>query len=284
MLSRQRWRSCFRCGKSRLKHVFEKSDTADYVTQFVAKTIQPSGTPFTLQARKGRNKATFKSSGNGSNGNKTLEDFGLDPRAMIKVISSTPGAVLEGARVPKARSVGSGTKSGVATGKVCNSITHSLTELNTINSKTNQQVHHVMVKELNEILRKANSTPVVIDFFATWWSLQKPLHLISNPWQRSLRMLFCENRWRQESCGSEFVNVKAFPTFQFYRNNAKVDEFSSANLNRLRATVQQLSGGGSLHHLHLHHLLLLQLRILLEQSTSSRIRWRSSRWISRFRW
>ena len=109
----------FRCGKSRLKHVFEKSDTADYVTQFVAKTIQPSGAQFTLQARKGRNKATFNSSGNGGIGNKTLEDFGLDPRAMIKVISSTPGAVLEGARVPPAKSTHSATKSTISTGKVC---------------------------------------------------------------------------------------------------------------------------------------------------------------------
>lgn len=45
--------------------------------------------------------------------------------------------------------------------------------------------------------------------------------------------------------GLASFDVKAFPTFQFFRNGAKVDGFAGGNINRLRATVQQLSSGVS---------------------------------------
>ena len=128
------------------------------------------------------------------------------------------------------------------------SLNHSLTHsiVNTINSKTNQQVHHVMIKELNEILRKANSTPVVIDFFATWCGPCKAIAPHFESMAKEFKdVIFVKIDGDKNRAGLSSFNVKAFPTFQFYRNNAKVDEFSGANLNRLRATVQQLSGGGS---------------------------------------
>jgi len=214
----------FRCGKSRLKHEFEASDTADHVTQFVAKTIQPSGTTFTLQARKGSNKATFKSSGNGASGSKTLADFGLDPRAMIKVIASSPGAVLKGARVPKSIPKSSSSSSSVLTGKV----------------------HHVMIKELQEIMKKAGSTPIVVDFFATWCG---PCRAIAPHFESMAKqykdVIFVKIDGDKNRANLAMFNINGFPTFQFYRNGVKIDEFSGANINRLRGTVQQLSQSNS---------------------------------------
>ncbi|XP_070562922.1 thioredoxin-like [Ptychodera flava] len=97
-------------------------------------------------------------------------------------------------------------------------------------------------EEFDAALKAAGDKLVVVDFSAAWCG---PCKTISPKFKAMasefpnivfLKVDVDENAETAESCG-----ISCMPTFHFYKNGAKVNEFSGANADKLRELL--VSGG-----------------------------------------
>ena len=94
-------------------------------------------------------------------------------------------------------------------------------------------------EEFQKILEKAGDSLVVVDFTANWCG---PCKRIA-PYYQELSQEFTnvvflkvdvdDNPETTEEC-----QISSMPTFQFYQNKVKVDEFSGANTEQLRQVIE----------------------------------------------
>ena len=105
-------------------------------------------------------------------------------------------------------------------------------------------VHKVDTEEeFQKILEKAGDSLVVVDFTANWCG---PCKRIA-PYYQELSQEFTnvvflkvdvdDNPETTENC-----QISSMPTFQFYQNKEKVEEFSGANTEQLRQVIEVRSG------------------------------------------
>ncbi|XP_053154399.1 thioredoxin domain-containing protein 2-like isoform X2 [Hemicordylus capensis] len=95
--------------------------------------------------------------------------------------------------------------------------------------------------EFNSELASASEKLVVVDFSATWCG---PCKMIK-PFYRSLSekysdVVFLEVDVDEAQDVASHYDVKCMPTFQFFKNNEKVHEFSGANKEKLEETIKKL--------------------------------------------
>ncbi|XP_077869352.1 thioredoxin-like isoform X1 [Saccoglossus kowalevskii] len=90
-------------------------------------------------------------------------------------------------------------------------------------------------------LKAAGNKLVVVDFSAEWCGpcimIGPKFKEMSETFQNVvfLNIDVDENSETAQSCG-----VKSMPTFQFYKNGKKIDEFSGASEAKLRETLKKL--------------------------------------------
>ncbi|KAH0628376.1 hypothetical protein JD844_009452 [Phrynosoma platyrhinos] len=95
--------------------------------------------------------------------------------------------------------------------------------------------------EFQAELVSAGDKLVVVDFSATWCG---PCKMIK-PFFHSLvekypDVMFFEIDVDDAQEVAAHCDVKCMPTFQFYKNNKKVHEFSGANKEKLEETIKKL--------------------------------------------
>ncbi|XP_060093148.1 thioredoxin [Heteronotia binoei] len=97
------------------------------------------------------------------------------------------------------------------------------------------------MEEFSLELANAASKLIVVDFSATWCG---PCKMIK-PFYHSLAekypdVVFIEIDVDDAQDVASHCDVKCMPTFQFYKNNEKVHEFSGANKEKLEETIKNL--------------------------------------------
>ncbi|XP_023800084.1 thioredoxin [Cyanistes caeruleus] len=95
--------------------------------------------------------------------------------------------------------------------------------------------------EFEEELKSAGEKLIVVDFSATWCG---PCKMIK-PFFHSLcekygDVVFIEIDVDDAQDVASHCDVKCMPTFQFYKNGKKVQEFSGANKEKLEETIKSL--------------------------------------------
>uniref|UniRef100_A0A3Q0RYL9 Thioredoxin domain-containing protein n=1 Tax=Amphilophus citrinellus TaxID=61819 RepID=A0A3Q0RYL9_AMPCI len=88
-----------------------------------------------------------------------------------------------------------------------------------------------LVSFLLTILKEAGGKLVVVDFTATWCGPCKqiaPKYLMAEDPANS-NVIFLKVDVDEAEDVSSFCKISCMPTFQFYKNGAKVHEFSGAN-------------------------------------------------------
>ncbi|CAG05767.1 unnamed protein product, partial [Tetraodon nigroviridis] len=97
--------------------------------------------------------------------------------------------------------------------------------------------------EFNSILKEHKHKLVVVDFTASWCGPCKQIgpvfeKLSNEPENKDIVFLKVD----VDDAGdvSEFCQIKCMPTFQFYKNGKKVDEFSGANPDTLKEKLEKL--------------------------------------------
>ncbi|XP_033029370.1 thioredoxin-like [Lacerta agilis] len=95
--------------------------------------------------------------------------------------------------------------------------------------------------EFQTELTNAGGKLIVVDFSATWCG---PCKMIK-PFFHSLLekypdVVFIEIDVDDAQDVAAHCDVKCMPTFQFYKNNQKVHEFSGANKEKLEETIKNL--------------------------------------------
>ncbi|XP_015265074.1 PREDICTED: thioredoxin [Gekko japonicus] len=94
--------------------------------------------------------------------------------------------------------------------------------------------------EFNAHLNEAGEKLVVVDFSATWCGpckMIKPFfHSLSEKYPG---VIFIEIDVDDAQDVAAHCDVKCMPTFQFYKNNEKVHEFSGANKEKLEETIKR---------------------------------------------
>uniref|UniRef100_A0A3Q0S442 Thioredoxin n=1 Tax=Amphilophus citrinellus TaxID=61819 RepID=A0A3Q0S442_AMPCI len=95
---------------------------------------------------------------------------------------------------------------------------------------------------LYTILKEAGGKLVVVDFTATWCGPCKqiaPKYLMAEDPANS-NVIFLKVDVDEAEDVSSFCKISCMPTFQFYKNGAKVHEFSGANEATLKEKVIEL--------------------------------------------
>ncbi|XP_010127681.1 PREDICTED: thioredoxin domain-containing protein 2, partial [Chlamydotis macqueenii] len=100
---------------------------------------------------------------------------------------------------------------------------------------------HIEESEFEAELKSASEKLVVVDFSATWCG---PCKMIK-PFFHSLSekygdVVFIEIDVDDAQDVAAHCDVKCMPTFQFYKNGKKVQEFSGANKEKLEETIKSL--------------------------------------------
>ncbi|NXR35013.1 THIO protein, partial [Zosterops hypoxanthus] len=95
--------------------------------------------------------------------------------------------------------------------------------------------------EFEAELKSAGEKLIVVDFSATWCG---PCKMIK-PFFHSLcekygDVVFIEIDVDDAQDVASHCDVKCMPTFQFYKNGKKVQEFSGANKEKLEETIKNL--------------------------------------------
>ncbi|XP_062985260.1 thioredoxin-like [Elgaria multicarinata webbii] len=97
------------------------------------------------------------------------------------------------------------------------------------------------LEEFSTHLKTADQKLIVVDFSATWCGPCK----VIKPFFHSLQekypnVIFLEVDVDDAQEVATYCDVKCMPTFQFYKNNEKVHEFSGANKEKLEETIKNL--------------------------------------------
>ncbi|OWK57272.1 thioredoxin [Lonchura striata] len=95
--------------------------------------------------------------------------------------------------------------------------------------------------EFEAELKNADNKLIVVDFSATWCGpckMIKPFfHSLSEKYSE---VIFIEIDVDDAQDVASHCDVKCMPTFQFYKNGNKVQEFSGANKEKLEETIKSL--------------------------------------------
>lgn len=109
------------------------------------------------------------------------------------------------------------------------------------------QTSFKMVKEISSLeefkaeLAAAGDKLVVVDFTAQWCGPCKAMApKFTKMAEENKDVIFLKVDVDDASDVSEFCKIQCMPTFQFFRNGEKVDEFSGANEDTLRQKVSAL--------------------------------------------
>ncbi|RLV97030.1 hypothetical protein DV515_00012182 [Chloebia gouldiae] len=103
--------------------------------------------------------------------------------------------------------------------------------------------------EFETVLKSAGEKLIVVDFSATWCGpckMIKPFfHMPVLTPDKSLSekysdVIFIEIDVDDAQDVASHCDVKCMPTFQFYKNGNKVQEFSGANKEKLEETIKSL--------------------------------------------
>uniref|UniRef100_A0A8C0BAV3 Thioredoxin n=1 Tax=Buteo japonicus TaxID=224669 RepID=A0A8C0BAV3_9AVES len=91
------------------------------------------------------------------------------------------------------------------------------------------------ISEFEAELKSAGEKLIVVDFSAAWCGPCKMIKPFFHVSSLSLKIVFCLFQDVATHC-----DVKCMPTFQFYKNGKKVQEFSGANKEKLEETIKSL--------------------------------------------
>ncbi|XP_040216481.1 thioredoxin-like [Rana temporaria] len=104
-----------------------------------------------------------------------------------------------------------------------------------------------MVKQIESVadfkafLASAGDKLVVVDFTAVWCG---PCRRIAPIFEELCKthadVFFCKVDVDDVADLSESCGIHAMPTFQFYKNKEKIEEFSGADDGKLKATIARL--------------------------------------------
>ena len=94
----------------------------------------------------------------------------------------------------------------------------------------------------NNFMKKCGDKLVVIDFTATWCGpcqKMKPLFkaMCETYEPKGVVFVAIDVDENEEVCGT--LGISAMPTFQFWKNGSKVQEFVGADANRLEAMLKE---------------------------------------------
>mmetsp|Transcript_21362 Transcript_21362/g.39914 ORF Transcript_21362/g.39914 Transcript_21362/m.39914 type:complete len:106 (-) Transcript_21362:121-438(-) len=93
-------------------------------------------------------------------------------------------------------------------------------------------------EEWSDLMEKSKTKLVVIDFTASWCG---PCKFIAPHFEKMAEeqpgVIFVKIDVDEAEDLAAQCGIQAMPTFQFYKNGAKVDEMRGANLDGLKATV-----------------------------------------------
>uniref|UniRef100_A0A8C6UAS8 Thioredoxin n=1 Tax=Neogobius melanostomus TaxID=47308 RepID=A0A8C6UAS8_9GOBI len=99
----------------------------------------------------------------------------------------------------------------------------------------------VIEPSLQKELKAAGSKLVVVDFTASWCG---PCKMIAPVFEKmadeNKDVVFLKVDVDEASDVSEKCGISSMPTFQFYKNGEKLEQFSGASEEKLRATVAKL--------------------------------------------
>uniref|UniRef100_A0A8C6WUN3 Thioredoxin n=1 Tax=Neogobius melanostomus TaxID=47308 RepID=A0A8C6WUN3_9GOBI len=97
------------------------------------------------------------------------------------------------------------------------------------------------LSDFEEELKAAGSKLVVVDFTASWCG---PCKMIAPVFEKmadeNKDVVFLKVDVDEASDVSEKCGISSMPTFQFYKNGEKLEQFSGASEEKLRATVAKL--------------------------------------------
>ncbi|XP_029944363.1 thioredoxin-like isoform X1 [Salarias fasciatus] len=99
------------------------------------------------------------------------------------------------------------------------------------------------LEDFQNILKEAGSKLVVVDFTATWCGPCKqmaPKFLEMSESSENANVIFIKVDVDEAEDVSTHCGISCMPTFQFYKNGQKVDEFSGANAAQLKDKLEQL--------------------------------------------
>ncbi|MBN3278671.1 THIO protein, partial [Polyodon spathula] len=95
--------------------------------------------------------------------------------------------------------------------------------------------------EFEEALKDAGSMLVIVDFTATWCG---PCKMISPVFEKLAEnhkdVVFLKVDVDDAQDVAEMCKISSMPTFQFFKNGQKIDEFSGANEDILKEKLMQL--------------------------------------------
>ncbi|KAM3590023.1 uncharacterized protein V6R79_002056 [Siganus canaliculatus] len=99
------------------------------------------------------------------------------------------------------------------------------------------------VEDFKKILKEAGDKLVVVDFTATWCGPCKqigPYFSELSELPENKNVIFLKVDVDEAEDVSENCGISCMPTFQFYKNGAKVHEFSGANKDTLKDTIANM--------------------------------------------
>lgn len=91
-------------------------------------------------------------------------------------------------------------------------------------------------------LKNAGNKLVVVDFTATWCGPCKmiaPIFKALSEKQENSNVVFLKVDVDDAQDVASFCDVKSMPTFQFYKNGNKIDEFSGSNRDMLEEKINK---------------------------------------------